>query len=73
MRTKLVSVRKKAGFTQATFADAVGISRNHYSQIETGDKNPSFPVAVRIKAKLCYKGDDIFFNQIRPKAGHSKA
>ena len=73
MRTKLVSVRKKAGFTQATFADAIGISRNHYAQIETGVKNPSLPVAVKIKAKLCYKGDDIFFNSISPKTGHNAA
>ncbi len=67
MRTKLVSVRKKAGYTQAALADAVGISRNHYTQIETGDKNPSLPVAVKIKAKLCYKGDDIFLTQQAPK------
>ena len=72
MRTKLVSVRKKAGYTQAALADAVGISRNHYTQIETGDKNPSLPVAVKIKAKLCYKGDDIFFNSTSPKTGQSK-
>ena len=72
MRTKLVSVRKKAGYTQAALADAVGISRNHYTQIETGDKNPSLPVAVKIKAKLCYKGNDIFFNSTSPKTGQSK-
>lgn len=73
MRTKLVSVRKKAGYTQATFADAIGISRNHYSQIETGDKNPSLQVAIKIKAKLCYKGDDIFFNVSRPRTGLYRA
>lgn len=72
MRVKLARVRMKAGYTQAALADAVGISRNHYTQIETGDKNPSLPVAIKIKAKLCYKGDDIFFNSDSPKTGYRK-
>ena len=62
MRVKLVRLREAQGFTQQTFSDAVGISRNHYSQIETGDKSPSLDVALRIKEALGYKGDDIFFN-----------
>ena len=62
MRVKLQQLRKASGFTQRTFSEAVGISRNHYSQIETGDKRPSLPVAIRIKNALGYAGDDIFDN-----------
>lgn len=69
MRYKLVRLRKQAGFTQYTFADLVNISRNHYSQIETGAKNPSIDVALRIKNALAYHDDDIFFNSNRPKMG----
>lgn len=72
MRVKLARVRMEAKYTQAALADAVGISRNHYTQIELGYKNPSLPVAIKIKAKLCYKGDDIFFNSDSPKMGHHK-
>jgi len=38
----------------------IGISRSYYSQIETGDKQPSLQVALRIKQALGYYGDDIF-------------
>lgn len=62
MRVKLQHLREKNGFTQKTFSDAIGASRTHYSQIETGDKNPSLKLALRIKKVLRYSGDDIFTN-----------
>lgn len=62
MRTKLVELRKLQGFSQYTFAAAVGISRSHYGQIETGDKSPSFRLSRRIKERLGYFDDDLFNN-----------
>lgn len=62
MRVKLQSLRQARGYTQQTFSDIIGISRNHYSQIETGDKNPSLKLAIKIKDGLNYHNDDIFEN-----------
>lgn len=65
MRVKLQRMRESQGYTQQTMSDAVGISRSHYSQIETGEKNPSLEIAMRIKDVLGYYNDDIFFNSKR--------
>lgn len=64
MRTKLQQLREANGYTQQTFSNAVGISRSHYSQIETGEKQPSLRLALRIKRALNYYGDDIFDNRM---------
>ena len=62
MRAKLQQLRKSNGYTQQTFSAAVGTSRSHYAQIETGDKQPALRLALRIKRVLTYYGDDIFDN-----------
>ena len=62
MRAKLQQLRKSNGYTQQTFSAAVGTSRSHYSQIETGEKQPSLRLALKIKRMLGYYGDDIFDN-----------
>jgi putative transcriptional regulator len=77
MRIKLQRIREQCGFTQQQFADALGISRSHYSQIETGDKSPSLEVAIKIKKALRYDGDDIFevkrpFGSGSPTTGRKK-
>lgn len=64
MRVKLQQLREAQGYTQQTFSEAVGTSRSHYSQIETGEKAPSLRLALRIKKILGYDGDDIFENRI---------
>lgn len=69
-REKLISTRESQGYTQYTFAKAVGTSRSHYSQIETGDKTPSLKLAIRIKAVLGYPFDDIFFDTKCPESRH---
>lgn len=63
MRVRLTEMRKAQGFTQDTFAEAVGTSRSHYSQIETGDKSPSFRLVLKIKRALNYFDDDLFENR----------
>ena len=60
MRVMLQHFREAKGFTQEKFSALIGISRSYYSQIETGDKQPSLQVALRIKQALGYYGDDIF-------------
>ncbi len=67
MRTKLVQLREGMGYNQIQFSALVGISRSHYAQIETGDKNPSLSVAMKIKKVAGYTGDDLFFNHERPE------
>lgn len=72
MRTILVNERKKAGYSQESFAVLLGISRSHYSQIETGDKAPSLALGIKIKQKLLHKSDDIFFNNSSPILRHNQ-
>lgn len=67
MRTKLVKLREGHGYTQETFSKAIGVSRSHYSQIETGEKEPSLRVGLKIKRVLNYPYDDIFYNQKCPE------
>jgi len=64
MRAKLQEMRKEKGYTQDTFSKACGISRSFYSQIESGEKNPSLDVALRMKKILDYYDDDIFYNKM---------
>lgn len=66
MRAKLQQLRETQGYTQQTFSEAVGTSRSHYSQVETGEKQPSLRLALRIKKTLGYYGDDIFDNTSLP-------
>lgn len=51
-RKRLIKERERLGMTQYEFADMCGISRQHYSQIESGAKNPSLKNAMKIKATL---------------------
>ena len=69
MRSKLIKMRRQAGYTQYTIASIVGVSRSHYQQIENGVKNPSLSLAIKIKDALNYKEDDIFYNQKSPVSG----
>lgn len=62
MRAKLKELREAQGYTQQSFSDAVGVSRSHYSQVETGEKQPSLRLALCIKRQLSYDRDDIFDN-----------
>ena len=82
MRAKLQQLRKSNGYTQQTFSAAVGTSRSHYAQIETGDKQPALRLALRIEASAELlrrrhfrqhhaRGPEInFFTQLRPEMGH---
>ena len=60
MREHLRNARVEAGLTQYGLAERVNISRSHYSQIESGRKNPSHKVAVSIKVALRKTEDSLF-------------
>ncbi|WP_306010503.1 helix-turn-helix transcriptional regulator [Bacillus sp. MMSF_3328] len=47
-REWLIRDRQLMGLTQEEVAKKVGISRSYYNQIETGERNPSGSVALRI-------------------------
>jgi len=66
VRKKLQTLREATGLNQSDFGKLVGISRSHYGQIETGEKDPSLKVSLRIKRTLKYQNDDLFFNQKSP-------
>ena len=66
MRKKLQTLREGAGYTQQTFSER----RSHYAQIESGDKNPSLKLSLKIKQALGYPYDDLFFNPKRPVSRH---
>ena len=70
MRVKLRKLREAQGYTQQKFSEELGISRTHYTQVETGAKQPSLKLALKIKRKLGYYGDDIFDTGL-PPAGRS--
>ena len=44
----LKKMRMEALYSQKTFAQVIGISQNHYSNIENGVRRPSPEVAKRI-------------------------
>lgn len=65
MREKIVLLRKQKKLTQLDVATAIEISRAHYGRIETGDRNPSFATAMKIKKYFDYSDDDIFENIVK--------
>lgn len=62
MRVKLRQFRQARGMSQEAVAKAVKISRTHYCQIESGEKDPSLKVSLRIKRVFGYVDDDLFTN-----------
>lgn len=47
----LLITRKRSKMTQEEFSKVIGISRSHYSDIETGKSNPSLEVLDKINSK----------------------
>lgn len=71
MRTRLRDARRAAGYTQYSMAEALGVSRSYYSQIESGAKNPSFRIVLAIKVALHDSDDGLFENtDEKPVRGH---
>lgn len=72
MRVKLRDMRVNNGYTQYSLAEKLNISRSHYSQIESGEKNPSDKLKTMIKIALRYTEDDLFdiATRVKPRRGN---
>jgi putative transcriptional regulator len=70
MRQNLRSLRETKGLTQQDMSGLVGVERSTYANIELGNKNPSFPVALKIKDALGYQGDMFFLMTNVPKGNN---
>lgn len=52
LRYWLRELREKAGYNQTEFAQLVKLSKSYISEIEKGNRTPSFKVAYRIATTL---------------------
>lgn len=62
-RAWLVNLRTKKEMTQQQVADSACLKRAYYTQIETGDRNPSVKTAKRIASVLGFEWT-LFFADI---------
>ncbi|GMQ56821.1 hypothetical protein AN1V17_12150 [Vallitalea sediminicola] len=62
MRKELKDARLRKNFTQLQVANLVGIDRSSYSNIERGNKNPSYQVVIKLKKILDVEDDKIFLD-----------
>lgn len=60
MRTVLVAARNAKGWTQGQAAKAICISRSFYVQLETGGRNPSIDVALRVAKVMGVQIETVF-------------
>ncbi len=73
MRTKLIEIRKKKGYTQEQMANKLNIARTTYTGYENGNFSPSLEMAIEIKKILNYKNDDIFLISNVSKSNREEA
>ncbi|MFP4041881.1 MAG: helix-turn-helix transcriptional regulator [Bacteroidales bacterium] len=73
MRKKLKEARTNMGYTQKEVAEKTDITRAHYTNIELGNKDPSFRVARKIKKVLKEEDDDIFLISNVPKRNNQQS
>lgn len=67
MRNIIRALRAEHGWSQATLADQLGVSRQSVNAIETGKYDPSLPLAFAI-ARLFNKSiEEIFDDQTEAK------
>lgn len=63
-REQLIKTRKKLGLTQTDIAIAVGVHRSYYGLIETGHRNPTLGIAIRIAAALNSNLEQLFPDEV---------
>ena len=61
LKNSVAAVRKEKGWSQADLANAVGVSRNTISSIETGQFTPTAKLALLISIALDKKFEDLFY------------
>lgn len=60
VKNSVNALRTKAGVTQESFADAVGVTRQTVIAIEKGNYTPSVLLAIKIAQFFKKKVEDIF-------------
>ena len=61
LKNRLKEARTEAGMSQGQLAEAVGVSRNTISSIETGQFNPTAKLALILCIALDRKFEDLFY------------
>jgi putative transcriptional regulator len=61
MKNRLKVLRAERDWSQATLADALGVSRQTINAIETGKYDPSLPLAMKIARLFAQPVEAIFF------------
>ena len=61
LKNRLKEARTGAGMSQGQLAEAVGVSRNTISSIETGQFNPTAKLALILCIALDKKFEDLFY------------
>ena len=61
LKNRLKEARTEAGLSQGQLAEAVGVSRNTISSIETGQFNPTAKLALILCIALDKKFEDLFY------------
>jgi len=66
MKNRLKVLRAERDWSQARFAEALGVSRQTTNAIETGRYDPSLPLAFAIAKLFDLTIEDIFFPEPPP-------
>ncbi len=66
MKNRLHVLRAERRLTQASVADALGVSRQTINAIETGKYDPSLPLAFKIASLFGQRIEDIFQPDAEP-------
>ena len=61
LKNRLKDARIEMGMSQSQLAEAVGVSRNTISSIETGQFNPTAKLALILCIALDKKFEDLFY------------
>ena len=61
LKNRLKEARTEAGLSQGQLAEAVGVSHNTISSIETGQFNPTAKLALILCIALDKKFEDLFY------------
>lgn len=61
LKNRLKEARAERGISQQQLAEAVGVSRNTISSIETGQFNPTAKLALILCIALDKKFEDLFY------------
>ncbi len=61
MENRVREIRVARGWSQASLADHLGVSRQSVNAIETGRYDPSLPLAFTIAALFELRIEEIFF------------